>query len=441
MEDSLLIRGGKPLSGEIVLSGAKNVALKVTIAALLFQGKVMLRNIPRINDIFEIFSLIHKLGGKAEFVGPNEVVIDPKNLSIHKLDFIYASKIRTSFMFFAPLLYRFNKALIPNPGGCRLGARSIDRIVDGLRSFGIEVEYDSSTGYYCAEMIQKPFGEYTFVKPSHTGTELLIMMSVFCKDSITIHNCALEPEIDDLIHFLNLSGAEIKKEGSTITVRGVKKLVQKAPYTIVSDRNEAVTYAIAGIITKGDITIHTVSEQYISSFIDKLKEVGAGVENKKKDSWRFYYSGALKPSDIITNPHPGFMTDWQPNWALLMTQADGISTIHERVFENRFSYVDELVKVGAKIEFFQPEVKNITSFYHFRYDEKKSHKQAIKIYGPQRLHNGVLNIADLRAGATLALAGLITEGETVINNLSILERGYENFVKKVMNLGGDIKKI
>ncbi|PIY71786.1 hypothetical protein COY87_04350 [Candidatus Roizmanbacteria bacterium CG_4_10_14_0_8_um_filter_33_9] len=441
MEDSLLIKGGKPLKGDVFLSGAKNVALKVTIAALLFRGKVVLRNIPRINDIFEIFSLIHSLGGEAEFVGTNEVEIDSKNLSINKLDFLYASKIRTSFMFFAPLLYRFHKAYIPNPGGCRLGARSIDRIVEGLKALGIQVNYESSTGYYSALMSHKPTGTYTFIKPSHTGTELLIMMSVFCKDSVVIQNCALEPEIDDLILFLNISGAKIKKKGSTITIWGVEKLIQKNPFSIVSDRNEAVTYAIAGIVTRGDITIHSIPENYISCFVNQLKEVGAGVEYIKDDSWRFFYKSALRPSHIITNPHPGFMTDWQPNWAVLMTQANGVSIIHERVFENRFSYVNELVKVGAKIDFFQPKVKTPSSYYHFTYDKTKTYKQAIKIYGPQTLHNGVLTIADLRAGATLALTGLITSGETIINNVSILERGYENFVSKIVSLGGNIKKI
>jgi len=441
MEDSFLINGGNPLRGDVTLSGAKNVALKVTIAALLFHGKVILRNIPRISDIFEIFSLINNLGGRAEFIDTNEVIIDSKNLSVYKLDFLYASKIRTSFMFFAPLLYRFNKALIPNPGGCRLGARSIDRIVEGLNALGIQVDYDSSTGYYRAEMNKKPFGEYRFIKPSHTGTELLIMMSVFCKNAVVIHNCALEPEIDDLILFLNQSGANIQKNGTTITIHGVDKLVQKTPYTIVSDRNEAVTYAIAGIITRGDVVIHSVSENYIAYFINQLKEIGAGVECKNDNTWRFYYKNPLKPSKIVTNPHPGFMTDWQPNWAVLMTQANGVSTIHERVFENRFSYVDELVKVGAKIEFFQPEVNSPASYYHFSYDKNKTYKQAIKIYGPQTLHNGVLKISDLRAGATLALAAFITKGETIINNVSILERGYENFVNKIIKLGGDIKKL
>jgi len=441
MEDALLINGGIPLKGEVSLSGAKNVALKVTIAALLFHGQVILRNIPRISDIFEIFSLIKSLGGRAEFIGTNEVLIDAKELSVSKLDFLYASKIRTSFMFFAPLLYRFKKALIPNPGGCRLGARSIDRIVDGLKALGIQVEYDSSTGYYSAHMLHKPTGEYKFIKPSHTGTELLIMMSVFCNNKVNIYNCALEPEIDDLICFLNLSGARIEKNGSTITVYGVDKLIQKTPYTIVSDRNEAVTYAIAGIITKGDVTIHSISKNYIAYFIDQLKEIGAGVVQQKEESWRFYYKQPLKASHIVTNPHPGFMTDWQPNWAVLMTQANGVSTIHERVFENRFSYVDELVKVGARIEFFQPEISTPFSYYHFLYDKNKTYNQAIRIYGPQKLHNGVLKIADLRAGATLALAGLVTKGETIINNASILERGYENFVNKMVNLGGEIKKL
>ncbi|OGK62330.1 hypothetical protein A2334_02085 [Candidatus Roizmanbacteria bacterium RIFOXYB2_FULL_38_10] len=441
MEDAFIIHGGKPLKGKIILSGAKNVSLKVVIAALLFKGKVILHNIPKIEDIFELFHLIKTLGGSGKFIDTNTVSIDSTDLNENRLDFLHASKIRTSFMLFAPLLYRFKKAFIPNPGGCRLGARPIDRIVEGMQKLGVTVTYNSETGYYDASIIKKPEGSYVFQKPSHTGTEFLILMSVFCKGTILIRNAALEPEIDDLIQFLNEGGANITRIGEDIKVVGVDELRQKRPYTIVSDRNEAVTYAVLGIITKGDITIGSIPKNYIQTFISFVKKIGAGVEQVKNDSWRFYYKGDLMATNIITDSHPGFMTDWQPNWAVLMTQANGTSTIHERIFENRFAFVDELVKVGAKIEYYQPKIENPQSYYMFNYDVHKDHKQAIKIYGPQRLHNGVLNIADLRAGATLAIAALLAQGESVINGASILERGYENFIGKVTHLGGDIKKV
>ena len=182
MEDAYIIQGGKPLKGKIKLSGAKNVALKAVIAALLFDGVVTLKNIPRIRDIFELLHLIQTLGARAEFTDTNTVLIDSTDLKVNKLDFLHASKIRASFMLFAPLLYRFKEASIPNPGGCRIGARPIDRIVNGMKDLGIEVTYNSETGYYKALMKEQPSGNYTFHKSSHTGTELMILLSVFCED-------------------------------------------------------------------------------------------------------------------------------------------------------------------------------------------------------------------------------------------------------------------
>ena len=441
MEDAYIIQGGKPLKGTIKLSGAKNVALKAVIAALLFDGAVTLKNIPRIRDIFELLHLIQTLGARAEFTDTNTVLVNSTGLKENKLDFLHASKIRASFMLFAPLLYRFKEASIPNPGGCRIGARPIDRIVNGMTDLGINVSYNSETGYYKALMNDKPSGDYTFVKSSHTGTELMILLSVFCKDTVTIHNTALEPEIDDLISFLNEGGAKIRRNGNDIVIEGVKSLIQKKPHTIVSDRNEATTFAVLGIITKGDVTVCPIPENYLKTFINVIEKIKGGTEKIGENSWRFFYKEPLISLDIVTAPHPGFMTDWQPNWAVLMTQAAGKSLIHERVFENRFSYVDELIKMGAKIEYSSPIVQNPESFYIFNYDKGKEHKQAITVYGPQHLHNGVLTIADLRAGATLAIAALFAEGESIINGASILERGYENFVEKITSLGGDIKKV
>ncbi len=441
MEDAYIINGGTPLKGSVRVSGAKNVALKAVIAALLFEGKVYLEHSPQIRDIHELLHLIQELGAKAEFTEHNTVFIDSGDLNKSTLDFLHASKIRTSFMLFAPLLHRFKKASIPNPGGCRIGARPIDRIVNGMKDLGVRVEYNSETGYYSAEMLQKPEGNYTFSKPSHTGTELMIMLSVFCKGTVLIKNAALEPEIDDLIAFLNEGGAQIKRRGSTISVTGVSKLVQKKPYGIVSDRNEAITYAVLALVTKGDIEVSKIPYTSIETFVSYLNKIGAGVLSIDNVTHRFFYKGPLKAIDVITDIHPGFMTDWQPNWAILMTQAEGISTIHERVFEKRFSYVDELVRLGAKIEYFQPKIENPEFFYHFNYDKEKEYQQAIRIFGPQTLHNGVMTIADLRAGATLAIAALAAEGESVINNVSIMERGYENFIGKVTQLGGSIRYI
>lgn len=439
MEDAYIINGGKKLEGKVNLSGAKNAALKMIIASLLFEEKVILENVPRIRDVEELLHLINKLGVSFKYLGKNTLEIDPQGLKNNKVDFFHASKIRVSFMLFAPLLYKFGECFIPNPGGCRIGARPIDRIVEGMKTLGIKVVYDSQTGFYQAKMDKKPTGYFRFNKPTHTGTELLIMLSVFGKEKVIIDNCANEPEIDNLIDFLNQGGAKIKKTKGRVEVEGVKRLSFKKPFEIILDRNEAVTYTSLVIATKGKIKI-SIKKNYLETFIKNLINAGV-IFKEEKESLFFSYSGRLLPTSIETSPHPGFMTDWQPNWAVLMTQAQGKSIIHERVFENRFSYVEELKKLGAQINFIEKKVINPKDFYYFNYDEKKKYQQIIEIIGPNNLHNGVLNIADLRAGASLAMAALIAKGESVVNGVSILERGYEDFVEKVKLLGGDIKLI
>ncbi len=440
MEDSYIINGGKKISGTITLSGAKNAALKMIIASLLFNSKVVLENVPLINDVKELIHLINLLGVKTRFLEKNILEIDPSDLSINKVDMLHGSKIRVSFMLFASLLYKFGECYIPNPGGCRIGARPIDRIIEGMRSLGIEVNYDSNTGYYQAKMIKKPTGYYCFIKPTHTGTELLIMLSVFSDSKVIIDNAATEPEIDNLIDFLNLAGGKIKRIGKKIEIIGGKKLVLNQSFKIILDRNEAVTYVCLAIATKGKIEIKNISLNLLTSFLEKIKEAGVSY-SFKNNSLLFEYNGQLKPVSIETMSHPGFMTDWQPNWAILMTQAKGESIIHERVFENRFSYVDQLKKLGARIEKIEIKVDKPEEFYFFNYQENQIYNQAIKITGPVNLHSGVLEIKDLRAGATLAVAALVANGQSVVNNVSILERGYENFVNKIRALGGEIKKV
>jgi len=441
MEDAYCIHGGKKLKGEVILSGAKNAALKMVIGALLFEGKVTLQNVPRIRDLDELLHLLIELGATAEFIDTNTVIIDGTGLKSNTVDLLHGSKIRSTFLLFAPLLRKFKEAHIPNPGGCRIGARPIDRIMDGFKKLGGLVEYEHATGYYHAKQLGKTHGSYTFEKPSHTGTEFMIMLSVFADGIVQIYNAALEPEIDDLISFFNEGGAQIRREGNSVIVTGVSSLVQKKPYAIVSDRNEAVTFAVLGLITKGDVIVGPINSSILDAFIVKVKQHGGGVEIIGTNKIRFYYRGPFTASHIETAPHPGFMTDWQQNWVVLMTQAQGMSTVHERVFENRFAFVSELQKLGAKIEYDTAPVVDPKHYYHFTYDPEKIYKQAIQIYGPQQLHSGVLTVTDLRAGATLAIAALLVPGETIVNGVSILERGYERFVEKVTQLGGDIKRL
>jgi len=441
MEDAFIIRGGKKLSGEITLSGAKNASLKLIIASLLFGNqKIILENIPKINDVLELVDLINQLGGKGRFIDKNVLELDSSSLRLNKVDMLHGSKIRVSFMLFAPLLYKFGECFIPNPGGCRIGARPIDRIVEGMRSIGIEVFYSSETGYYHAFLKQKPSGFYRFKKPTHTGTELLIMLSVFAKDKVILENCALEPEIDNLIDFLNQSGAKIKRTKDKIEIEGVKDLNFNQPFKVITDRNEAVTYISLVVASLGKIKVETISDESLFAFNQKLKEAGISII-KEKNGFSYYSDGSILATNIETFPHPGFMTDWQPNWAVLMTQAKGRSMIVERVFENRFAYVGELKKFGAKIELVDFKVDNPTDFYFFNYEKGRSYQQAVIIDGPTKLHNGVVNITDLRAGASLVVAALLASGESIVNGASILKRGYENFVEKITSLGGDIREV
>ena len=441
MTDSYLISGGHPLKGEVVLSGAKNVALKTIIGALMFKGEVTLKNIPRINDVLDLIELIRSLGATAEFIQKNTLIINGDSLKSNRVDLVNGSKIRVSFMLFAPLLHRFGECFVPNPGGCRIGARPIDRIIKGLITLGIKVAYNSETGYYHAKIINKPKGNYKFEKPSHTGTELLMMIGLMTSDKVVIENIANEPEIDDLILYLNSSGARIVEEENKIIIGQTSELKQKEAFTIMSDRNELVTYATLAVASKGEVIISPINENLIGSFLEIMKKTGAGVEVISNFKYRFFNKGEIKPVDIETSPHPGFMTDWQPSWAILMIKANGQSVIHERVFENRFSYVDELKKLGSNIKFIESKVENPSDFYHFNYDKNNAYQQTIKIIGPSQLHNAILNIADLRAGAALACGALLAEGESVVNGASILERGYEDFVEKVKKLGGEIRKI
>jgi len=209
----------------------------------------------------------------------------------------------------------------------------------------------------------------------------------------------------------------------------------------MSDRNELVTYATLAVASEGDVIISPIDKNLIASFLKIMREAGAGIEEISNYKYRFFYQGDIKPVNIETSPHPGFMTDWQPSWAILMLKAKGSSVIHERIFENRFSYVEELKKLGSKIDFVDIAVENPEIFYHFNHEKDKNYQQTIKIQGGEELHNAILDISDLRAGAALACGALLADGESIVNGASILERGYENFVEKVRKLGGEIKKV
>lgn len=431
-----IIKGGNELAGEITVSGTKNVVLKALIAACLTRDEVEIKNVPLISDFFAMLDLVKEIGGKVTLLD-HSVKIKVEEIKTVKLPLEIGAKIRTSSMFLSPLLARSKEALIPNPGGCRIGARPIDRHIEGLEKMGAKISYMSQDGYFHAKTEGLKGTEYTFVKNTHTGTETLILAAVLAQGTTILRNAAQEPEVDDLIKLLNLMGAKIKRDARTITIEGVEKL-HGASYTIMPDRNELVTFAIASALTGGKILIKNYDLETISAFLKPFEEAGGSYE-VVESKIRFFMLNGTKPTTITTKPHPGFMTDWQGPWAIFMTQAEGVSQIHETVYENRFSYVRELAKMGAKMKQFDLKPQNPYEYYNFNYEEGREHKQGLRILGKTPLHNAVLNIADLRAGATLVLASLIARGESVIYGVEHLERGYEYFDERLKKLGAEIR--
>jgi len=391
-----------------------------------------------------MIEIIKELGGEVKIID-HTAKVQMKKFKKEKILLEEAAKIRTSAMFLAPLLVRMGKAIIPNPGGCRIGARPIDRTIKGLEKMGYSVSYETKDGFFYLKK-RSDFKNkeiiYRFEKSTHTGTETLIMIGVLLGDTkVTLENAAAEPEIDELINLLNQMGAKILRTGNrTIVVQGVEKLTG-TEFTIGPDRNEIVTLAIAAIITKGDILVKGTQNVDLSPFIQRLELAGGGVESRN-DGIRFFYKGELSSVNVETSIYPGFMTDWQGPWAILMTQAKGTAIIHETVYENRFGYVNELKKMGANITLFNPEVKNPEEIYNFNLtDNNPSFFHAIRIKGPTKLHNAIVEVSDLRAGATLILAGLSAAGETVIFGVEHLYRGYEKLEERLESLGADIKKV
>lgn len=442
--EKIVIRGGKRLTGTIGVSGAKNVALKAMVAACLTDQEVMVKNIPLISDFFVMVEIIRELGGEVKIID-HVAHIHMKKFKKEKISLEEAAKIRTSAMFLSPLLARIGKAIIPNPGGCRIGARPIDRTIKGLERMGYSALYKSEDGFFYLKKI-KNFNNkeitYEFEKSTHTGTEMLIMIAALLKDTkITLKNCAAEPEVDELINLLNQMGAKIlRMQERTIVIQGVKKL-SGTEFTIGPDRNEIVTMAIAAVITKGDILIKDAQRVDLSPFLQRLELAGGGVE-PKKEGIRFYYKGELSSVDVETSTYPGFMTDWQGPWSILMTQAKGEAIIHETVYENRFGYVEELRKMGGNITLFNPDIIDPEKVYNFNLtDNNPLYFHAIRIKGPSKLHNAVVKVSDLRAGATLVLAALSATGESVIFGVEHLDRGYEKIDKNLRFLGANIKRI
>ncbi len=444
--EKFVIKGGNTLSGTVKVTGAKNAALKTLVAACLTDEKVVIHNVPLIADLFVMIDIMKDLGAQV-VLSDHTVTIEMKEFKRSSIPLDKAALARTSSMFIAPLLARTGEAIIPNPGGCRLGARPIDRTVEGISHMNVDITYNSEDGYFHA----KPHGDkqrftlqgtnYHFEKNTHTGTETMILAAVLAKGTTVLTNAAEEPEIDDVIGLLNKMGAQVKRTGHReITIVGVEKL-HGAEWTISPDRIEVATFAIAAVVTGGDILIKDAQKAHIDAFMEKYKQTGAGYEIKE-DCIRFFANGTLDAVDVTTGIFPEFLTDWQAPWAVLMTQAQGTSTIHETVFENKLGYVHDLKRMGAKMTLFNPEVKDKNDVYNFNIeDDDPDYFHAVKITGPTKLHDAVMTTLDIRAGAAVVLAALGAKGTSTIYGVEKLDRGYEDFAKRLEGLGADIKRV
>lgn len=439
--EKFIINGGKALQGEVSLGGAKNVALKVLVAALLTDDPIRIHNLPLLRDVFYMLEVLEGLGLTYELNG-HTVIIQNKGIKNTKVPLEVGARLRTSSMVVGPLLVRYGEATIPNPGGCRLGARPIDRHMEGLEHMGAHINYHSDDGYFYLKAEKLSGATFKFPKNTHTGTETLILAAVLARGTTILQNAAEEVEIDELITLLNRMGAKVKRTAKReIIIEGVSSL-HGAEYTIESDRNEEVTFAIAAAVTKGNIIVKASRRVFLAAFLHSFRQAGGQIEEIDATTTRYSVNKEIRATNIETSPHPGFMTDWQAPWAIFMTQASGVSTIHETVFESRFSYVGELKKMGAMIDFFDPPVKNPQMFYNFNWEDRvNGYHQGIKIHGPTELHNAVLEIDDLRAGATLVLAALIAKGESYVHGVEQIDRGYEKLEEKLRALGANISRI
>lgn len=439
--DTFIIRGGTPLTGEIRVGGAKNVALKILIASLLTDEEIVIHNVPHLKDVFSLIDVLKSLGVHAEFTKHDLWIKNGTMAENPLVPLDIGARLRTSSMVLGPLLARYGSATVPNPGGCRLGARPIDRHIEGLKDMGARIEYNSEDGFFHASAAKLHGATIRFPKNTHTGTETILLAAVLAEGQTVIENAAEEIEVDDLITCLNLMGAQISRVGSrTIEITGVRKL-HGVEYTIMPDRNEEVTFAIAAAITGGDVVVSGSQPKYLGSFLEVFTRAGGMYEVLDTTHTRYRQNGIITATDIVTLPHPGFMTDWQAPWAVFMTQAEGVSTIHETVFESRFSYVSELKKMGADVEFYDPAVTDPPAFYNFNWeDRKEGYHQGIRIKGPTQLHDGVLSVDDIRAGASLVLAALTASGESYLHNVGLIDRGYEDLEGRLSQVGGSIKR-
>lgn len=417
MLDKIIVTGGKPLNGEVTISGAKNAVLPIIVGTLLADDICVIRDVPNLADVETISEVLEVLGAKVE-LNDGVMTVDCSHISNITAPYHYIQKMRASVLIMGPLLARMGKVKISMPGGCGIGTRPIDLHLKGLEALGAKINLEH--GDIDAYVDGRLKGARIYLDfPSVGATENIMMAAALAEGTTIIENAAEEPEIVDLANFLNSMGASVRGAGtSIIKIEGVEHLA-KTDHTVIPDRIEAGTYLIAGAITGGDVLLKNVISDHIKPVIAKLRECGVTVL-EEDNTLRVTCSGVLKGTDIKTLPYPGFPTDMQAPFMALMTIAEGISVFNETVFENRFMQADELRRMGANI--------------------KVDGRNAV-VEGVAKLTGCPVKATDLRAGAALVLAGLAAEGETEITGLQHIDRGYEKIIEKMQGLGADVRRI
>ena len=416
--DKFVIQGGVALQGEIPVNGSKNAALPALAAALLTGEPVLLCRVPRVRDIRTMQRLLVDIGSRVEVQGESMRLHTPQIVS-PEAPYELVKTMRASSLVLGPLLARAGRARVSLPGGCAIGARPINLHLAGLELLGARIR--QSHGYVEAEAPEGLRGaQFTFDRITVTGTEDLLMAAVLARGETVLRNTAREPEVADLAALLIRMGARIEGAGtSSIRIEGVEKL-HGAEHTIIADRIEAGTFVIAGAITGGDVTVTGCLPEHLGALVTKLRDAGAVIEQPDATTLRARPGGRLKAADIITEEYPGFATDLQAQYMALMTQADGIAIIEERIFENRFMHAQELTRMGANI--------------------RLEGRQAI-VAGRRELTGAGVIASDLRASASLVLAALVAPGQTTIDRVYHIDRGYENIEEKLKGVGAEIRRV
>jgi UDP-N-acetylglucosamine 1-carboxyvinyltransferase len=415
-----IIQGGAKLSGEIAVSGAKNSALKIIPAAILSKEPITIKNLPNIEDVDRALEVFTDLGAKITRIKQG-VVIDTKAIKQTTLAPKLADKFRGSVMFVGPMLARFGEVKFPHPGGCVIGAggRPIDLFLEGYKAFGATIDEDHGH-FYSIKAKKLHAANFFFPLISVTATESMMMTATIVPGRTILKNCAMEPEIEALADYLNKQGAKIKGAGSpTMIIDGVVSL-HAGTFTVIPDRIETGSFAILAAAAKAELTITNCNPEHVMNLLSVFKQIG--VEFETGPTWlKIKKSGPIKAHDIKTHEYPGFATDLQSPYVVLMTQAHGLSTVHETIYDRRLLWSDMLSQMGAKITMCDPH--------------------RITIEGPTKLYGKHLVSPDLRAGIALVIAGLIAFGKTEIDNIYQIDRGYENLEGRLQKIGANIKRV